>query len=114
MLECDLTLVALLGERPRALDQLCAGKGVVGQFTRLLEGPPRILGRRQRRRALARPRQPLECARLDLGGVVRVLVRPERIEVMGGDHLGDLVGIDARLRCEILGRMEVLRLAVVA
>ena len=113
-LERHLALVAVLREHAGAFDERRPLQRVARERTGLIECSAGVLHRRERGRPLARARQPLEGACLDLLGVVRRLVGPECVEVVSGDHLRDLVGLDPRLLREIDGGAQVLRLPVVS
>ena len=95
-----------------ALEQPGSSERLVGELRRVLERALRILRSGERGRAFACARKPLAGVRLDLGGIVGVRSGAIRIEQVRGDHLRDLVGVDARLPREVRGRGEVLRLAV--
>ena len=77
------------------LEQMRAFERLVGEHHCALERPLRIVSRRERRRSLGCAHEPVSRARLDLCGVRVVGGRSVRVQQVGGDHLGDLVGVDA-------------------
>ena len=74
-----------LQQQPRLVD------GIVGQSRGLLEVPLTFLGGAEGSRPLTCSRQHLSCLGADLAGIVRLRPGLDGGEVVGSEHLGDVV-----------------------
>jgi hypothetical protein len=102
------------GRSPRTLEQTGPLARLVGELGGSPERALRLVGGRKRERALACPLEPVARGGADLARLRGVHVRPDGVEVVRRDHLGDLVGVQAGLLREVARGGEVLRLAVAA
>ncbi len=91
------------GNRAGPLEKLGLEQRDLGKLGCLVEVPSRLVVRGQRRCPLRRRPQALARLHPELGGVVRVRRRPVGLEVVRGDHLGDLLLVRADAGFE-LGR----------
>ena len=94
---CSASLPARSSRRARSSRLLGDRGGVV-------EGALPVLGGAERRRALARALEPGARRQPACGRVRSVRVGLERVAMVRGDDLGDLVGIDPRVVLEVRGR----------
>ena len=97
---------ALVGEPAGPVEQLGPLARVVREPDRLRQVALRLAEGRERRGALARADERLVRLSPHLAGVGRLGIRLVRVDVVGGDHLGDLVLVRER-RAQVRGRGEV-------
>ena len=107
-----------VGVHPRRAAGLLEQAGslavVLGQLRRVLEVAPRLGAQGERDRRLAGPCQRLPCRRANLGDVGGVRVGRHRLQVVGGQHLGDVGGLARPGGLEVARGGQVARLAALA